>query len=200
MPEEQKRTGEEERTTAETSVEARICIDGEGEADVETGLGFLDHMLELLAKHAQFDLYCRADGDLHVDGHHTTEDVGIVLGTALRRALGEKKGIRRFGDADIPMAEALASVAVDIGGRNYLSYSVEFQNTTTGGFDVELIHEFLQAFCRTAAVTLHIDVVRGSNSHHIAEAIFKGLARTLREATSIDPRSPDEVPSTKGTL
>ncbi len=200
MPEEQKRTGEAERTTAETSVEARICIDGEGEADVDTGLGFLDHMLELLAKHAKFDLYCRADGDLDVDGHHTTEDVGIVLGTALRRALGDKKGIRRFGDADIPMAEALASVAVDIGGRNYLSYSVEFQNSSTGDFDVELIHEFFQALCRTAAVTLHIDVVRGANSHHIAEAIFKGLARCLREATSIDPRSPDEVPSTKGTL
>ncbi|MEF8787596.1 MAG: imidazoleglycerol-phosphate dehydratase HisB [Planctomycetota bacterium] len=200
MAEERKRTGEEERTTAETSVEAQVCIDGEGEADVDTGLGFLDHMLELLAKHAKFDLYCRAEGDLHVDGHHTTEDVGIVLGTALRRALGDKKGIRRFGDADIPMAEALASVAVDIDGRNYLSYSVEFENSSTGDFDVELIHEFFQAFCRCADLTLHIDVVRGSNSHHISEAIFKGLARTLREATSIDPRSPDEVPSTKGTL
>ena len=200
MAAEEKRRGEEERTTAETSVEAHICVDGKGEADVETGLGFLDHMLELLAKHAKFDLYCRADGDLHVDGHHTTEDVGIVLGTALRDALGDKKGIQRFGDANIPMAEALASVAVDIGGRDYLSYSVQFQNARTGEFDVELIHEFLQAFCRTADLTLHVDVVRGANSHHIAEAIFKGIARAMREAASIDPRSPDEVPSTKGTL
>lgn len=200
MAEEQRRTGEEERTTAETSVEARICIDGRGDADVDTGLGFLDHMLELLAKHAKFDLYCHAEGDLEVDGHHTTEDVGIVLGTAFRRALGDKKGISRFGDADIPMSEALASVAVDIGGRNYLSYSVEFQTARTGDFEVELIHEFFQAFCRRANLTLHIDVVRGENSHHIAEAIFKGLARCLREAAAIDPRSPDEVPSTKGTL
>jgi len=200
MAEEHNRTGEEERTTTETSVQACICVDGAGEADVDTGLGFLDHMLELLAKHAKFDLSCQAEGDLHVDGHHTTEDVGIVLGTAFRRALGDKKGIQRFGDADIPMADALASVAVDIGGRNYLSYSVEFQNARIGDFDVELIHEFFQAFCRRADLTLHIDVERGANSHHIAEAIFKGLARALRQATAIDPRSPDEVPSTKGTL
>ena len=199
MPTE-KRSGQVERTTRETSVQAEMCLDGQGEADIDTGVGFLDHLLEMLAAHGLFDLTVKATGDLHVDSHHTVEDVGIVLGKAFNKALGDKAGIRRFAHCSVPMEEALAAVSVDIGGRSHLSYMVPFKTTHIGDFDVELIQEFFQAFCRHSQITLHIEVIRGENSHHIAESMFKASARTLRRAASIDPRSPDKVPSTKGKL
>ena len=194
------RIGKTERTTRETSISLSIALDGAGKSDVQTGVGFLNHMLELLARHARFDLDVRATGDTDVDAHHTTEDVGIVLGTALAEALGDKKGITRFANARMPMQESLAEAAVDICGRAFLSFNVEFPTPKVGEFDVELVSEFLQAFVSNAGVTLHVDLIRGGNSHHIAEAVFKSLARALRSAVAIDPNAAGEVPSTKGAL
>ncbi len=198
--ENKQRTGTAERTTRETSFRAEITLDGTGKAELQTGVGFLNHMLELLARHARFDITVKGSGDLDVDAHHSTEDVGIVLGEAFREALGEKRGISRFADARLPMQDSLAAVAVDISGRPLLSFNAEFPSKRVGEFDVELVPEFLQAFCNSAGITLHVDVVRGSNSHHIAEAIFKATARALRAAVAIDPAAAGEVPSTKGTL
>ena len=189
-----------ERETRETSIRLELSLDGEGQAESATGIGFLDHMLELLARHGLLDLKCKATGDLQVDAHHTTEDVGIVLGRAFAEALGEKRGIRRFADARVPMEGSLAAIAVDVSGRGLLSYNVQFPASKVGEFDVELVQEFLQAFVLNAGITLHVDLVRGDNTHHIAESIFKGTARALREAVSIDPRASGQIPSTKGVL
>ena len=195
-----RRTGSAERTTRETSVKAEITLAGGGKASINTPVGFLNHMLELLARHARFDISVEASGDVQVDAHHTTEDVGIVLGEAFRNALGGKEGIVRFADARVPMQDSLAMVAVDLSGRPLLCFNAQFPTDKVGEFDVELVPEFLQAFTNNAAVTLHVDIVRGSNSHHIAEAIFKATARALRAAVAIDPEAAGEVPSTKGTL
>lgn len=189
-----------ERKTRETSIRIELSLDGTGLAEVSTGIGFLDHMLDLLARHGLFDLRCEASGDLEVDAHHTTEDLGITLGQAVAQALGDKRGITRFGDARVPMEDSLAAVALDVSGRGLLSYSVRFPAPKTGEFDVELVREFLHAFCLNAGVTMHVDLVRGSNTHHIAESIFKGTARALRTAVAIDPRAAGEIPSTKGVL
>ena len=194
------RSAAAERTTRETSVHVELTLDGKGTSQINTGVGFLDHMLDLLAKHARFDLSCRAEGDLEVDAHHTTEDAGIVLGKAFAEALGDKKGIGRFADARVPMEDSLCAVAVDISGRGSLSYNARFPAQKVGEFDVELVEEFLRAFCANAGINMHVDVVRGTNTHHVAEAIFKALARALREAVAIDPAQAGEVPSTKGTL
>jgi imidazoleglycerol-phosphate dehydratase len=189
-----------ERETKETAIRLELSLDGEGRAEVATGIGFLDHMLDLLARHGLLDLKCEATGDLQVDAHHTTEDVGIVLGRAFAEALGDKRGIRRFADARVPMEGSLTAVAVDVSGRGLLSYNVQFPASKVGEFDVELVQEFLQAFVLNAGITLHVDLVRGDNTHHVAESIFKGTARALREAVSIEPRAAGQIPSTKGVL
>jgi len=189
-----------ERKTRETAISVELVLDGTGVSEISTGIGFLDHMLDLLTRHALFNVRCQASGDLHVDAHHTTEDVGIVLGKAFSEALGDKRGINRFADARIPMEDSLTEVAVDVSGRGLLSYNVEFPSSRVGDFDVELVRELLHAFCLNAGVTMHVDLVRGNNSHHIAESIFKGAARALRTAVAIDPRAAGEVPSTKGVL
>jgi len=176
-----------------------LCLDGKGRTDISTGVGFLDHMLMLLARHALFDLRVKAEGDHRVDDHHTVEDVGISLGQALRKALGEKKGIRRFGSAALPMDQALAQVAVDISGRATLVYNLPRLPEKVGTFDMSLVREFLQAFANQAELTLHVNVPYGDDGHHVAEAVFKGLARALRQATETDPREKG-VPSTKGVL
>ena len=188
------------RSTKETSVEVAVNLDGEGRASIATGIGFLDHMLDLLARHSRIDIDVQAKGDLHIDHHHTTEDVGIALGQALKQALGEMKGITRYADVHLPMDEALTRVAIDISGRPFLVFKVEFVRAKIGPFDTELIQEWFQAFAVNAAVTLHVATLYGTNDHHIAESCFKGLARALRIAVAIDPRSANEVPSTKGTL
>ena len=189
-----------ERKTRETSISLELCLDGTGKSEVSTGVGFFDHMLELFARHGLFDLTCEATGDLQVDAHHTTEDVGIVLGKAFARALGAKRGIVRYADVRLPMEESLAAVALDISGRAMLVFNVQFPAQKIGVFDVELVREFWQAFCLNAGVNMHVDLVRGDNAHHVAEAVFKGCARALRAAVAIDPRFADSVPSTKGTL
>jgi imidazoleglycerol-phosphate dehydratase len=189
-----------ERKTRETTISVELLLDGEGVSEIATGVGFLDHMLDLLTRHGLFDLTCRASGDLRVDAHHTTEDVGIVLGQAFTKALGDKRGITRFADARVPMEDSLTCVAVDVSGRGLLNYNVEFTAQKVGEFDVELVGEFLHAFCLNAGLTMHVDLVRGANSHHIAESVFKGAARALRAAVAIDPRIAGEVPSTKGVL
>jgi imidazoleglycerol-phosphate dehydratase len=194
------RNGSVKRTTKETDVEVAIDLDGEGRASISTGIGFLDHMLDLLARHSRIDIAVKAKGDLHIDHHHTTEDVGIALGQALRQALGDMKGITRYADVHVPMDEALTRVAVDISGRPFLVFQVEFVRAKIGTFDTELIAEWFQAFAVNAAVTLHVASLYGSNDHHIAESCFKGLARALRAAIAIDPRAANEVPSTKGSL
>ncbi|HYA07564.1 MAG TPA: imidazoleglycerol-phosphate dehydratase HisB [Xanthobacteraceae bacterium] len=188
------------RTTKETDVEVLIDLDGDGRASIATGIGFLDHMLELLARHSRIDLAVKAKGDLHIDHHHTTEDVGIALGQALKKALGDMTGITRYADVHVPMDEALTRVAIDISGRPFLVFQVEFVRAKIGAFDTALVQEWFQAFAVNAAVTLHVATLYGSNDHHIAESCFKGLARVLRAAVAIDPRAADEVPSTKGTL
>jgi len=188
------------RETRETRVSVELNLDGSGESNIETGVGFLNHMLELLAKHARLDVRVEATGDLDVDPHHTTEDVGIVFGDVFRQALGDKAGIVRFADARVPMQDSLAVVALDVSGRTYLSCNADFPTAKVGEFDVELVAEFLQAFCTHAGLNMHVDVVRGENSHHISEAIFKALARALRCAVSEDPQAAGEIPSTKGTL
>ncbi len=187
------------RQTTETNVELTLNVDGAGQADVQTGVGFLDHMLTLLARHAAVDLTVRATGDLEVDQHHTVEDVGICLGQALREALGDKAGIRRYGHFTLPMDETLATVAVDLGGRFALAFGAEFPSPKIGQFDSELVEEFWRAMAANALCNLHILVHYGRNSHHISEAIFKAAARALRMAAEPDPRITG-VPSTKGTL
>ena len=194
------RRAEVSRTTAETDIQATMVLDGTGRSSIATGIGFLDHMLTALAKHAMLDLTVKALGDLHIDCHHTTEDVGIVLGQALRQALGDKRGIRRYGHAMIPMDEALAEAALDISGRPFLAWSVPIERPKVGEMDTELFEEFFRAFAFNAGLTLHVTLKAGTNAHHIAEACFKALARALRMALELDPRAPDAVPSTKGVL
>ncbi len=187
------------RKTRETQIELSINLDGEGKSAIHTGVGFLDHMLELLAKHALFDLDVKATGDRVVDDHHTVEDVGICLGQGIKESLGEKRGIRRFSHASVPMQETLANVAVDVSGRAALVYNVTFHTGKIGNFDAELIEEFLEALSANAGLNLHVNVPYGSNAHHIAEAIFKGLAKALAAAFQTDTRI-QGVPSTKGVL
>jgi imidazoleglycerol-phosphate dehydratase len=188
------------RRTAETDISVEINLDGSGRAEVATGIGFLDHMLELLARHALIDLTVRAAGDLHVDQHHTTEDTGIALGQAFLQALGDKAGIARYADVHLPMDETLTRVALDISGRPFLVFRTSFPTEKIGIFDTELVREWFQAFAMNAGLTLHVETLYGENSHHIAESCFKGLARALRRAVTTDPREAGRVPSTKGTL
>jgi imidazoleglycerol-phosphate dehydratase len=188
------------RKTAETSISVSLNLDGTGACHVATGVGFFDHMLELFARHSLFDLTVKAEGDLHVDQHHTVEDVGISMGQAFSRALAEKKGIKRYASVDLPMDETLSRVAVDISGRPFLVFRVEFTRDRIGAFDTELVREWFQAFAMHAGITLHAETVYGSNAHHVAESLFKGLARALREAVAEDPREAGRVPSTKGAL
>ncbi|MBM3593965.1 MAG: imidazoleglycerol-phosphate dehydratase HisB [Alphaproteobacteria bacterium] len=194
------RHAEISRETSETAITAALGLDGEGRADIATGIGFLDHMLTALARHGLFDLKLRAKGDLHIDFHHTTEDVGIVIGQCLRLALGDKRGIRRYGAATIPMDEALAEAAVDISGRPYLAWAVTFAQPKIGEMDTELFEEFFRALAFNAGITLHVTLKAGTNAHHVAEACFKALARALREAVEPDPRALGAIPSTKGVL
>jgi imidazoleglycerol-phosphate dehydratase len=194
------RTGKISRATKETDVTVSVNLDGTGRADISTGIGFLDHMLDLLARHSRIDIAVTAKGDLHVDHHHTTEDVGIVLGQAVKQALGDLRGITRYADVHIPMDEALSRVAVDISGRPVLVFRVRFPRDKIGEFDVDLVREFFHAFASNAGVTLHVETFYGENSHHVAESCFKGLARALRAAVAIDVAAKDEVPSTKGSL
>ncbi len=194
------RTAKLTRTTSETDLTASVDLDGSGRAEVATGIGFLDHMLTALARHSLIDMSVAAKGDLHIDFHHTTEDVGIVLGQAVARALGEKRGIRRFGSALVPMDEALAEAAIDISGRPFLAWSVSFARDKVGEMDTELFEEFFRAFAMNAGITLHVTQKAGTNAHHVAEACFKALARALRVAVEIDPRVGNAIPSTKGSL
>ena len=188
------------RSTGETRIAVAIDLDGTGQATLDTGIGFFDHMLTLLARHSLIDMTIKADGDLHVDFHHTVEDVGIALGQAFAKALGHKTGITRYADCLMPMDETLTRVAIDISGRAFLMFRTEFSAPKIGDFDTELVREFFQGFVSHAAVTLHVETLYGSNNHHIAESCFKGLARVLRHAVSIDTDMRDAVPSTKGTL
>ena len=194
------RRAEIARATSETDIRVALDLDGSGKGEIATGVGFLDHMLTALARHGMMDLKVAAKGDLHIDDHHTTEDVGIVIGQAIRAALGSKHGIRRFGQALVPMDEALAEAAVDISGRPYLAWSVTFQRPKIGTFDTELVEEFFRAFAFNAGITLHVTLKAGTNAHHVAEACFKAVARALRMATEQDPRSAGAIPSTKGSL
>jgi len=194
------RKGSVKRRTKETEVEVAVDLDGDGTSAIETGIGFLDHMLDLLARHARITLSVKAKGDLHIDHHHTTEDVGIALGKAVKDALGDMKGIARYADVHVPMDEALTRVAIDISGRPFLVFKATFVRDKVGTFDTELVNEWFQAFAMNAGITLHVETLYGSNDHHIAESCFKGLARALRAAVAIDPRAQGEVPSTKGTL
>jgi imidazoleglycerol-phosphate dehydratase len=194
------RRAEISRETSETAITVALGLDGEGRADIATGIGFLDHMLTALARHGLFDLKVQAKGDLHIDFHHTTEDVGIVIGQCLRQALGDKRGIRRYGAAVIPMDEALAEAAVDISGRPFLAWSVSFAQPKIGEMDTELFEEFFRALAFNAGITLHVTQKAGTNAHHVAEACFKALARALREAVEPDPRAISAIPSTKGVL
>jgi len=188
------------RKTAETDIRLTLRLDGNGISDVSSGIGFLDHMLTLLARHGRFDLTLRCEGDTAVDGHHTTEDIGICLGQAFLEALGDKRGINRYGDTVLPMDEALVLTAADISGRSHLSCDLAIPAQKVGDFDTELVAEFWAAFARAAQLTLHIRMLAGLNSHHIIEAVFKSAARTLRKAAAIDPDAADEIPSTKGVL
>jgi len=188
------------RKTKETDIAVSAVLDGSGKAEIATGIGFLDHMLEQLARHSLIDISVRAEGDLHIDQHHTTEDVGIALGQALREALGDRAGIARYGDVHLPMDEAMTRSAVDVSGRPYLVWKVAFTRPKVGDFDTELFREFFQAFAQNAGITLHIENLYGENNHHIAETCFKAVARALRAAVALDPRQGDRVPSTKGSL
>ena len=194
------RTATITRTTSETAITIRLTLDGSGESTIATGIGFLDHMLTALARHALFDLEVEAKGDLHIDDHHTTEDVGIVLGQALTQALGDKRGVRRFGHAVVPMDEALVEAAVDLSGRPHLAWSVAFDHDTIGTMDTELFEEFFRALTMNALMTLHVIQRAGCNDHHRAEACFKAVARALRAAAEPDPRTAGSIPSTKGSL
>jgi imidazoleglycerol-phosphate dehydratase len=188
------------RKTKETDIEVAVNLDGSGVSKVSTGIGFFDHMLDLLARHSRIDITVKADGDLHVDHHHTTEDVGIALGQAVKQALGDMKGITRYADVHVPMDEALTRVALDISGRPFLVFKAEFGRDKVGTFDTELVQEWFQAFAMNSGMTLHVATLYGSNDHHIAESCFKGLARALRTAVAIDARAANEIPSTKGSL
>ena len=194
------RKGAVKRTTKETDIDVSVDLDGKGTAQVATGIGFLDHMLDLLARHSRMDIVVKAKGDLHIDHHHTTEDVGIALGQAVKQALGDLKGITRYADVHVPMDEALSRVAIDVSGRPMLVFKVKFVRDKIGTFDTELVNEWFQAFAMNAGVTLHVETLYGTNDHHISESCFQGLARALRTAVAIDPRAAGEVPSTKGTL
>jgi imidazoleglycerol-phosphate dehydratase len=194
------RTATVERNTRETRIRGTVVLEGTGRYDVATGIGFLDHMLEQLSRHSLIDLELRAEGDLHIDYHHTTEDTGYVVGEAVSRALGDRKGIRRWGDALVPMDETLTRVALDASNRPYLVWKVKFSKPKLGEMDTELFKEWFQAFAQSAGVTLHVENLYGENNHHIVESCFKGLARALRQAVEIDPRQSGAVPSTKGTL
>jgi imidazoleglycerol-phosphate dehydratase len=194
------RTGAVKRKTKETDIEVAVELDGTGMSAVATGIGFLDHMLDLLARHSRIDIRVKAAGDLHIDQHHTTEDTGIALGQAVRQALGDMKGITRYSDVHVPMDEALTRVAMDISGRPFLVFRVAFGRDKVGAFDTELVREWFQAFAMNAGITLHVETLYGANDHHIAESCFKGLARALRAAVAIDARAAGEVPSTKGVL
>ncbi len=196
----QRRTAEIVRETKETKIRVAVDLDGTGACAVSTGIGFFDHMLEQIARHGGIDLTIEAAGDLHIDGHHTVEDVGITLGRAVAAAVGDKAGIRRFGHAFVPLDEALSRVVVDFSGRPGLQWHVAFARSTIGSFDVELAHEFFQGFVNHALVTLHVDNLRGENAHHQCETVFKAFARALRDALEIDPRALGSIPSTKGAL
>ena len=188
------------RKTAETDISVEINLDGTGVYDNQTGVGFFDHMLDQLARHALIDMSIRATGDLHIDDHHTVEDTGIALGQALTQAMGDKRGIRRYGSCLLPMDDALVRAALDLSARPYLVWNVDLPTAKIGGFDTELVREFFQAFATHGGITLHVDKLHGLNSHHIAEAAFKAVARALLDALEVDPRKSDAVPSTKGTL
>ena len=194
------RTATRVRQTKETKIEVAVNLDGTGDYDVSTGIGFLDHMLEQLSRHSLIDLKVVAEGDLHIDFHHTTEDSGIVIGEAVREALGDFKGLTRYGSATIPMDETCTRVSLDVSQRPYLIWKVAFTKPKIGDMDTELFKEWFQAFAQAAGITLHIENLYGENNHHIVESCFKGLARALREAIEIDPRKSDAVPSTKGVL
>ena len=194
------RTAEVVRNTNETRIRVVVDLDGNGRSSLATGIGFFDHMLDQIARHAAIDLTVEAKGDLHIDGHHTVEDVGITLGQAVARAIGDRKGIRRYGHAYVPLDEALSRVVVDFSGRPGLEWNVPFTRARIGEFDVDLAHEFFQGFVNHGLVTLHVDNLRGENSHHQCETVFKAFARALRVALELDPRAAGVVPSTKGSL
>ena len=194
------RKAEVSRATSETKIAVSVNLDGDGRYDVRTGIGFLDHMLEQLSRHSLVDMTIRAEGDLHIDAHHTTEDVGIALGQALGKALGDRRGIARYASIDLAMDEACTRAAVDVSGRPYLVWKVAFSRPKVGDFDTELFREFFQALAQNAGLTLHVVNLYGENNHHIAETCFKAVARVLRAAFALDPRTADAVPSTKGTL
>ena len=194
------RTADVSRTTAETKIRVQINLDGTGKSQLSTGIGFFDHMLDQIARHGLIDLDIQAQGDLHIDGHHTVEDVGITLGQAFAQAIGDKKGIRRYGHAYVPLDEALSRVVIDFSGRPGLVMNIPFTSGSIGGFDTQLTHEFFQGFVNHALVTLHIDNLKGCNAHHQAETVFKAFARALRAAVELDPRALGTIPSTKGSL
>ena len=194
------RKGSIKRTTKETDIEVAVDLDGSGTSSVATGIGFLDHMLDLFARHSRVDLMVNAKGDLHIDHHHTTEDIGIALGQAVKQALGDMTGITRYADVHVPMDEALTRVALDISGRPYLVFKAEFVRDKVGTFDTELVQEWFRAFAMNSGMTVHLETLYGANDHHIAKSCFKGLARALRIAVAIDARASNEIPSTKGTL
>ncbi|HHL22923.1 MAG TPA: imidazoleglycerol-phosphate dehydratase HisB [Aliiroseovarius sp.] len=189
-----------ERTTSETRISVEVNLDGTGTYDNATGIGFFDHMLDQLSRHSLIDMTIRAEGDLHIDDHHTVEDTGIALGQAIAAALGDKKGIRRYGECHLPMDDALLRAALDLSGRPYLVWNVDMPTPKIGAFDTELVREFFQALAQHGGITLHVDRLHGFNSHHIAEAAFKAVARALRVAVETDPRKADAIPSTKGVL
>ena len=188
------------RKTKETDIAVSVDLDGSGKAEIETGIGFFDHMLDQLARHSLIDIRVAAKGDLHIDQHHTVEDVGIALGQALREALGERAGIARYADVHLPMDETLTRCAIDVSGRPFLVFKVDFSRAKIGAFDSELVPEFFQALAQNAGITLHIETLYGRNNHHIAETCFKAVARALRAAVAVDPRQKGRVPSTKGSL
>ncbi len=194
------RTATIERKTTETKVSCTVNLDGTGVFDVKTGVGFFDHMMEQLARHSLIDVTLKTEGDLHIDDHHTVEDSGIAMGQAIAKALGDRKGIRRYGSCDLAMDETLSRCAIDVSGRAFLVFKVQFPRDKIGAFETELVHEWFQAFAMNAGITLHLENAYGENAHHIAEASFKALARALRDATEIDPRQKDRIPSTKGSL
>jgi imidazoleglycerol-phosphate dehydratase len=194
------RTATIARNTSETKIDVTVDLDGSGAYDVSTGIGFFDHMLEQLSRHSLIDMTVRTEGDLHIDQHHTVEDTGLAIGEAVAKALGEKRGIRRYAEALSPMDETLTRVAIDISGRPFLVWKAEFSQKRLGEMDTEMFEHFFHSFAQTAGVTLHIETLYGQNNHHIAESAFKGLARALRQAVEIDPRKADAIPSTKGTL
>jgi imidazoleglycerol-phosphate dehydratase len=194
------RSGEVKRRTNETDISVKLVLDGTGKAEISSGVGFFDHMLDLFARHSLIDTTVMVKGDTHIDDHHSVEDAGIAMGEALKQALGTKKGIRRYADVHLPMDETLTRVAVDVSGRPFLVFRTEFKAQKIGSFDTELVREFFQAFAINAGITLHVETLYGTNNHHIAESCFKGLARALKQAVAIDPRQAGSIPSTKGSL